>query len=226
MASSGKKKYDSFTKSLLHFNGANTSTTFTDELGKIWTPTSAMLVTSQSKFGGACAVFNGTTWIDTPDHADFALGSGDFTFDFWLKRAVVNTVIHVFGQVDSGINPAPSSMFMYIPADNIPIFSVCINSTSQALSFNATIADTTVWHHIAIVRSGAILSTYLDGVFCSSVNIGVTGSGIINDSSSKFSIGRSGEYTGNPFNGYIDEFRFSKGIARWTANFTPPTAEY
>jgi hypothetical protein len=28
------------------------------------------------------------------------------------------------------------------------------------------------------------------------------------------------------FNGWLDEFRISKGIARWTSNFTPPTAPY
>jgi hypothetical protein len=63
----------------------------------------------------------------------------------------------------------------------------------------------------------------VDGVLGSAVDVtGVTA----NDSAYKFAVGCAGEYTTSPFNGSIDEFRFSKGIARWTANFTPPTSEY
>ena len=76
-----------FTKSLLHFDGADASTTFTDESGKTFTARgNAQLDTAQQKFGTASGLFDGTgDYIDTPDHADWFLGTGDFTIDFWVR---------------------------------------------------------------------------------------------------------------------------------------------
>ena len=48
----------------------------------------------------------------------------------------------------------------------------------------------------------------------------------VNNSAYKIAIGRYGENGSAYMNGWIDEFRFSKGIARWTTNFTPPTSAY
>ena len=79
---------DSYTVALLHFNGADASTTFIDESGKTWTASgNAQIDTAQSKFGGASGLFDGTgDSITTPDHADFDVGSGDFTVDFWMRQ--------------------------------------------------------------------------------------------------------------------------------------------
>ena len=67
---------DANTKSLLHFDGANNSTTFTDETGKTWTAHgNAKISTAQYKFPTGSGLFDGTgDYIDTPDHADFNFG--------------------------------------------------------------------------------------------------------------------------------------------------------
>jgi hypothetical protein len=72
------------TVSLLHMNGANGGTVFTDESGKVWTARgSAVTNTTTKKFGTAAYQaldnLNFLAWIDTPAHADFNFGSGDFT---------------------------------------------------------------------------------------------------------------------------------------------------
>lgn len=78
---------DSYTKALLHFNGIDTSTTFRDESGKTWTGGgTAQLDTAQKKLGTASLLLDGNSdYISTPDHADFDVGSGDFTIDFWVR---------------------------------------------------------------------------------------------------------------------------------------------
>jgi hypothetical protein len=219
MLMNGKKTYDSFTKSLLHFNG-----TWDDEIGKPWIARGTGVGMGTSKFGAKSIYFDGGAWIDTPDHADFALGSGDFTFDFWIKRGSVNAVRqYIFGQVDNAISNVSTSIWCYFDVGNSIGVVVTYGGTQKSFLSATTITDVTTWHHLAIVRNGATLSLYIDGVFSGSTDLA---GNVLNDSTNLFSIGRIGEYTSNYLNGYIDEFRFSKGIARWTANFTPPTKEY
>lgn len=43
---------------------------------------------------------------------------------------------------------------------------------------------------------------------------------------SKFNIGTYSGTAGGYLTGYVDEFRVSNGIARWTGNFTPPSLQY
>lgn len=79
---------DSYTVSLLHMNGVDGSTTFTDESGKSWTAKgNAQIDTAGSRFGGASALFDGSgDYMELPDHEDFNVGSGDFTVDFWFRK--------------------------------------------------------------------------------------------------------------------------------------------
>ena len=82
---------DGFTKVLLQFNGADASTTITDVnaggSAHTWTANgNAQIDTAQSKFGGASLLCDGTgDYVTTPDHADFTLGSSDFTIDCWFQ---------------------------------------------------------------------------------------------------------------------------------------------
>ena len=81
------------------------------------------------------------------------------------------------------------------------------------------------WHHIAITRqSDNYFRLYLDGVLKS------TSSSAFNDNLAHVADLFIGAYpnalSDDRFDGLIDEFRVSKGIARWTANFTPPTSAY
>lgn len=218
---------DSFTKALLHMNGSDASTTFTDDnsggSAKTWTANgNAQIDTAESKFGGASGLFDGTgDYIDTPDHADFDVGSGDFTVDFWVRRNATGRMA-TMGQSNSGF--AASSISFEFNASNQLKLTLYYNSGASAVSeTGATLTDTSGWHHIALIRDGNTLYTALDGTLSSGTSVtGIT----VDNASNKWAIGRDGEYASLYFNGWIDEFRFSKGIARWTANFTPPTSAY
>ena len=83
------------------------------------------------------------------------------------------------------------------------------------------------WTHLAIVRNGSNLSMYKNGTSISSTD-GTAGNGGASMASvtSLVSIGARSNGTYYPFYGYIDELRITKGVARWTSNFTPPTVPY
>lgn len=218
---------DIATKTLLHFDGTNNSTTITD-IGPQWTPrvwtarNHAKLSTTSPKFGSAALLLDGTDdYVDTPDSVDFTMGSGNFTVDGWIKRGATGTRQDLCGQMNSTGTNSTISFYILFNAGNTITGAVVSGNTYYQATSTGTITDTTTWHHIALVRNGNTLTLYIDGVADGSANVtGVT----INDSSNNMSIGRLGEETSNYFNGGVDEFRITKGTALWTANFTVPSA--
>jgi hypothetical protein len=214
-----------YTKSLLHMNGTDGSTTFTDSATgepHTWTAAgNAQIDTAQSKFGGASGLFDGNgDYIWSADSADWAFGDGNFTIDFWAKRTRSGTNEWIFGQGGSSLQQYWGMQWYndnYVYCN----FRKADGGTVQ-LKSTITISDTN-WHHYAYVRDGNTLRLFIDGVARGTAN--VTGQSQI-DNPYKFVIGRVGEYNGYYFAGWVDEFRISKGIARWTSNFTPPTEEY
>jgi hypothetical protein len=226
----GAPPVTNYTKSLLHFNGDNNSTTFTDENGKTWTPNgSAKLLTAQKVFGTASGYFDGTgDYIDTPDHADFDVGAGDFTIDCWLRPDDLNEIGYVCGQGPSNGAVTSTSWEIGLNADDSVQGDVCTGATIKTAKTATSKYAAATWCHVALVRNGNTLTIYVNGVpGATTANLtGIT----VNTSANKPTIGRCGEYTGGSYyyKGYIEEFRFSKGIARWTGDFSAslPSAEY
>ena len=218
---------DSYTVSLLHMNGADASVVFTDEaLGGTHTWTTygnAQIDTAQSKFGEASGLFDGAgDYIDTPDSTDWTMGNGDFTVDSWFRPASLTSNVCLIGQSDSAASGTTVSFYIYQTASTV-LGKVFYGGTGITAS-SATVLEINTWNHVALVRNGANLTIYLNGV--AGGTIGNIGTETINDSANKLAVGRIGENNGYYFNGWIDELRISKGIARWTANFTPETGEY
>jgi phage-related protein len=222
---------DAFTKILLHMDGADGSTTFTDVAAggaaHTWTRAGdAKISTAQSVFGGASALLDGTgDFITTPDHEDFALGSSDWTVDLRFRLAGGDGAIqYLFAQADSTATVATSSI--YVRRTTTGFFQAyASDGTSQNYIITTkpyTTTSNTGWHHLALVRSGSLLMMFIDGVLEASGPI----SGSIPNSPNVFCVGTLNSLTGYSFNGNIDEFRLSVGIARWTANFTPPAVPY
>jgi hypothetical protein len=215
---------DSLTKILLHMDGANGGTTFTDSniggSAHTWTPTTATTSTGTFKFGTASANFGSTGWIDTPDSSDFTLGSGDWTCDFWFNRQGGDGTRRIAcGQSNSAVSTF--SFAIELSAANVLVATV--SNGSSTLVTGTTTFTATGQNHVALTRNGNILRMFVNGTQ-EGGNVAFTGSVV--DSANKFAVGRFGEFTTLTWNGFIDEFRLSVGIARWTANFTPPTAAY
>lgn len=204
----GKDPYFSSVVALLHMDGADGSTTFTDVKGHPFTANgNAQIDTAQRKFGGASGLFDGTgDSLTTPSSADWAYGTGDFTWELQLRLATTAGNQHI---IEHGGNNGTLSydvgLRYYNPTAGVgsPLYT-----TRPAL-----IAG--VWHHVAVSRFGGTTRLFVDGVLKAS------GTDSHNYPTQAL---RFGDYSGGDFafNGHMDEVRITKGVARYTANFTPP----
>lgn len=212
-------------KSILHFDSD-----FTDELGKVWTAVgNAQISSTLPKIGAGAVLFDGVAdYIWTPDHVDFARGTGDYTIAGWIKTVQTAQAV-VFYQGDS--NGGYSSV-AYLSHINRPSnsgkFSWCpdyirwISGGHHWLDSLTSINDGN-WHHIACVRYGDVFTLYIDGVAEATVTlVGFS----TTDSGEVFTIGcmPAPNYY-NAFAGRVDEFAFFAN-AQWTENFTPPITPF
>jgi hypothetical protein len=210
---------DQYTVSLLHFDDG-----LKDESGKVWTANGGVVTsTTESKFGESSLYCSARAiqWIETPAHPDFNVGSGDFTIECWVKIP------------DSEINQNMLGQGTYNSLSDYHYGVIlCISSTGKLrtqagsapnsllfdIASKTTITDN-IWHHVAVIRSGNKVYLSVDGILETSTN--VTGS--VYSDTSPFRIIKSNNASYGAI-GYYDEFRFSKGIARWTSDFDPSGA--
>jgi len=234
---------------LLHGDGANGSTTITDSSLTPKTVTAvgnAQISTAQSKFGGASIAFDGNgDYATAPISSAFEFGTGDFTVEAWVRIntfATINKDVSIVS-IGRGANGG-SGAGLVTTGWKLRITDTAIKwyrydgATETDLSRSFSFS-TNIWYHVAASRSGTSLRIFVDGVqqgdeFNSTISYNQVGTG----GSQDLHIGRF--FTGDPtgqavpgvsyyamfLNGYIDDLRITKGVARYTANFTPPTAPF
>lgn len=203
-------------------DGANGSTTFTDVTGKIITPTgNVQISTAQSKFSGASSLFSdGSGYLSAPVSTDMQFGIGDLTWECYARPSTVTpgTLISVLGNAQ-GSQAGNSGLFMIVHNSKFQ-FRHWVNGNSNAIC-SQTIAINT-WYHVAATKVGTVIKIFVDGIE------GTAGSTTLANQDNQFRIGatiNNGGFAAN-FQGHIDEVRITKGFARYTANFTPPTAAF
>jgi hypothetical protein len=215
---------------LLHCDGADAHTTFTDNAvgtsGETVTAVAnAQGDTAQFKWGTASLLLNGSTdWLTIPEHASWAFGTGKFTIDMWIR---FNSTSGTQGFM-ARRNDAQDNWYWGVTGDQI-YFSIFSGGTQIITMTSATqTLNTDTWYHIAVVRGwGGNANDWaltLDGTAIATLTDSdgfPTLTGVLN-------IGRyeSPAGTSYEFNGWMDEIRISKGVARWTANFAAPSRAY
>lgn len=222
MAATGGSVTDPFfanVSALLHFEGANGGTTFTDQTGKTWavghgTPTTT---TSQSKFGTSSGVFtrSAQSQISTASNAGFGFGSGDFTIEAWIRLAGATGVLTIFESRTASLTGVQFFVDGVVLGASSNTAQIGFGSGSPSMSPGS-------WFHVALCRSGSTLRAFIGGVQSFSVTDSRTYA-----ASAPATIG--GDYANSPsqfFDGWIDDLRVTKGIARYTAAFTPPVARF
>ena len=196
---------------LLHFEGSNGSTTFTDSSFSNTALTAngnVQISTARSKWGTASALFDGTgdflSWAGTTFAA-----SEDWTVECWVFKTAVDASGYTVLFWGSG-----NTQFSF---DNTTAGSVSlvINGTA-VIGASGTAVTLNTWHHLAWTRQGTTCRAFVNGV--------LQGTGT---NSASFSLSNIGRYGQTPFgyemNGNVDELRITKGFCRYTASFTPPT---
>ena len=212
---------------LMHFSGSNGSTTFIDNSPSVKTVTSnngAAISSLQSKFGNRSGLFDGVDdYLSISGNTVCNFGSSNFTVECWVRLNAMPT---------SDAWPTNySSHFVVITAgtpnlgDGIGFIigqtKLIVHSNDSQLP-NATHGMTTnTWYHIAYVRSGNNLYFFVNG---SQVGTTQTLTGAVGTGATTYIGCETGQ--GAFFNGYMDELRVTKGIARYTSNFTEPSAEF
>jgi hypothetical protein len=209
---------------LLNGNGTNGSTTFTDSSSYNHTVTpagDAQISTAQSKFGGASIAFDGNgDRVAVANNNALNFGTGDFTVECWVRSVLpldsyTLEFAHICGK-GNGVIAGTYALAFY--QSKILFFS----NTSLAKIGTSTLTNNT-WYHFAASRSGSTLKLFVDGVE------EYSGTDTTNyTSSASFNAGdrqASDPHNQYPFHGYIDDLRITKGVARYTSNFTPPTAQ-
>ena len=201
------------TSLLMHFNGTNGSTTMTDNSKNNLTVTSnngAAISTAESKFGGASGLFDGTNdYLSIANNSALNLSGGSYTIEFWIRPtgnyANYNCII---------AKRAASTaweVYLRITTGYLSFY----DGTERVSSVTPT---ANVWSHVAAVYNGTTINLYLNGVNVLSTAVGNT------DYDAPIYIGSFS--TSEYYIGYIDELRITKGIARYTSNFTPPTTQF
>jgi len=212
---------DDYTVLCLHFDGPDGSTDVRDCAGR-HSPTvagTAVIDTAQSKFGGSSLWMDGNSDFATiADSADWAMGTGDFTVDLWARfddiaanRALWDQMVTTANRWGAYYDPVAKKLLFRVTASNIV--------TVEVLGSADLAADT--WYHLALERASNAYTWYADGTGCAMS--GTPDADTIADLAAPLRVGR---YNTAYMLGWIDEFRISKGLARYGGTFTPPTEPY
>jgi len=205
---------------LLHGDGPNGSTTITDNSPTPKTVTAvgnAQISTAiADPFGNSIRgvlAFDGTgDYLSIQSNVDFAF-SGDATIEAWFRISSTASAQYIYGQP-----PGSSGLIIYINTGG----TIGVQ-TGVGYKETGAIVTTNTWYFLSITKSSNTYRVWLNGIERSysdqagtmlstiaqnALNIGATATGV------------------SGFNGYIDDLRVTKGVARYTANFTPPTEPF
>ena len=222
-------------EALLPFDGTNGATSTTDLSDRGNTVTfggDAEISTAQSKFGGSSLSLDGNgDYVDLPQ-ATNQLVSEDFTIEFWFRinSGAGSETVGLFGSYYT--TPSGKGMLMVTSATYNQVYFQWMYGSGTGTGWaylnqtqgTRTALSNNTWYHVAVTRSGSTWRLFLNGTQEDSV----TQSDQLTDSGSTTRLGNYGPSAtaSDGLNGYIEDFRITRGVARYTSNFTAPTSAH
>jgi hypothetical protein len=186
----------------------------------------AQISNTTAKWGSTSIKFDGTgDYLQAPDSELIEFGSGDFTIETWVRFAALPSSGAYYTLVSKWDNSTQKSYLWYVynASGTYQLYFTYTTNGSTNINPVATITPSiNTWYHYAVSRSGANLRMFIDGTQVGSTyNIATD---TIFGGTYPLQVGAS---TGaNTLNGYMQDVRVTKGYARYTANFTAPTAAF
>lgn len=206
---------------LLSGDGANNSTDIRDSslnTKAVTVAGNAKISTAQSKWNGSSLSFDGTgDYLTISSSSDLSFASGDYTVEFWIRwTALPTNQAIIFGGPSNSLQiyyTTPS--FFGMSPNSIVVSDKLVNDF-----FIQWTPSLSVWYHFALTRASGSGRLFIDGL-----QVGTTMTSALNYSA------QNNLVAGDPalnwyLNGYIDDLRITKGVARYTSNFTPPTQPF
>jgi len=174
-----------------------------------------------SNFYSGSFEFDGTgDGISTPDNTDFEFGGGDFTVECWVKQDDTSG----FDQFVGKYGGSSDGEFIVGKNGNTPTFYWQDSGGNNNINATNFRGNTNGWYHMACVREGNVFTMYINGVCENSTTDATT----IKTTSNKLTVGIEHDGSSSPFNGYLQDVRIYKGVAKYsgttvgTQYFVPP----
>jgi hypothetical protein len=182
----------------------------------------ARVVNGVKKYGTGSIYFDGTgDALVMPRTSELTLGSSDFTLECWIYTAggvAQNIYSSRTGSTRNGwLFGVNASNYLYIVADENGSSPWAIENSASNSGSQIPLNE---WVHIALAREGSSWRTFINGT----LNYTVTSSISIYEVDASVTVGADQKGANAPINGFIDDLRITKGVARYTANFTPPSS--
>ena len=183
--------------------------------------------TTQTKYLSSSMYFDGTgDYISAPYSSLFDLGTQDFTVELWVNFSVAsgNIPLVQLGQGGSSASTTGWTLLQHGTYGGLTWYRY--NGSSETYYVKSWSPSTNTWYHVAVSRQGTDLRFFVNGTSIGTqANVSTSYNNI--NTSDDLWIGRNRTGNGSAylqFNGYMSDIRITKGLARYTANFTPPTA--
>jgi len=202
------------TNTQLLLNATNAGIYDATALNDMETVGNAQVSTTQYKWGASSMSFDGTgDWLLFPNNVNITLNQAVFTIEGWIYLNAVGSARGIAGK-----GTGTTGWLLSINSSNQVVFT----DTTTAITSTGTLSVST-WYHIAVVRSTT--GTNQTKIYINGTNDG-TGTSATNFSQTNSLYVGADRTGGSAFNGYIEDLRITKGVARYTANFTAPTAAF
>ena len=209
---------------LMHMNGVSGSKNFVDSSANNIQSTAIGNIevsSTRTQFGNGAAFLygNGTgNYIRVSGNPNLAVGTGDYTLEMWAYISSDSPFVIFDAAPINSPGSRPDAFLFYIENNREPRFfgnGLTIATSAGSLPINQ-------WAHLALVRNTGTTTIYINGTGISNstgfYNATLATGGCL--------IGTFTDSLNFTSNGYIDELRLTKGVARYTGNFTPPTTEF
>jgi len=175
------------------------------------------------KFAGTKSIaFDGTgDNLLIPNSPTF--GSDDFTIEGWMYFSSLNASASIVSRFNTTNNNGFE--IIYVSSTGKLYFQTHTGSFNSGEPTAASNLSLSTWYHFAAVRQGTNKRLFIDGTQLSGYPISIGSGAITGETTNDLLIGDRPTTPLRPIDGYVQDVRITKGLARYTANFTPPTAE-